>query len=197
MTQSARRTFRALDIALGLTVAAGLAGVLFTAAPAVPPAHQGSVSVSRSQPRGPAPAEPRVNTLFSLDTIGIGHRPDVVVAGKATPGVESAAGETLRLSGWALDPARRVPAGGVLAVLDGRVVARAGVNGSRPDVAQALGVPEASMSGFTLSVPGSALPPGRHHLELRVLSVDKAASIAVPVTVTVVSSVNGAETVHP
>lgn len=197
MTQSARRSASALDIALGLAVAAGLAGVLFTAAPAVPPAHQGSVAASRSQAAAAPAAEPPVDTLFSLDTIGIGNRPDVVVAGKASPSVETGPGAALRLSGWALDPARRAPAGGVLALVDGRVVARAGVNTSRPDVAQALGVPEASASGFALSVPGSALTAGRHHLEVRILTADHAASLATPVTITVVSTVNGAETVRP
>jgi hypothetical protein len=61
----------------------------------------------------------------------------------------------LQITGWAADPATGSPATSVVAVLDGRVVARSTPWADRPDVAAALAHERAFPSGFSLAVPDS------------------------------------------
>jgi len=59
------------------------------------------------------------------------------------------------LGGWAVDPATGGPAGEVVAVVDGRVVATSVTGQPRPDVASALRDPAAADAGFELYVPSN------------------------------------------
>jgi len=58
----------------------------------------------------------------------------------------------LRLSGWAVDAARRVPAHLILAFANGRLAAQGKPSEERPDIAKSLGA-SATRSGYRLLVP--------------------------------------------
>jgi hypothetical protein len=65
----------------------------------------------------------------------------------------------LQVDGWAADFAAGLPAVDVLAVAEGRIVARVRVQGQRPDVAATLGQPGFARSGWNISVASRDLPP--------------------------------------
>lgn len=74
-------------------------------------------------------------------------------------------GERFAVTGWAVDPGLREPAGGVEFRVDGGAWRPARYPLPRPDVAAALNMPGASGSGYRAEVSTGALAPGRHELE--------------------------------
>ena len=81
-------------------------------------------------------------------------------------------GQSVTVTGWAVDEERRSVAGGVDVVVDGMPY-RARYGLARDDVAAYLGFPGCKNSGFTLTVPPSKLvEKGLHHVALRVLAND-------------------------
>lgn len=71
------------------------------------------------------------------------------------------------LSGWAVDREGGKPAARVEAVIDGNAYA-ARYGHPRRDVAEFLGLPGVSASGFSFEMPAAGLTPGRHELRLRI-----------------------------
>ena len=77
--------------------------------------------------------------------------------------------------GWAADPiAKRAGVGLVARVGDVEIDFSVGYGGMRRDVAVALGADELAPSGFGLVIDASALPPGRHDVQLGVIGADGA-----------------------
>jgi len=90
--------------------------------------------------------------------------------------VERASTYTVR--GWAVDDAHHALAGDVDLAVDERLQATFyGVN--RPDVAERASEPAYRYSGVLGTVPARDLPPGPHHLDLRVVSADRGCASAV------------------
>ena len=65
----------------------------------------------------------------------------------------------IQADGWAVDFAAELTAVDVLAVAEGRILARVRVNGERPDVAAAFRQPGLTRSGWKLSVAERDVPP--------------------------------------
>lgn len=65
----------------------------------------------------------------------------------------------LEVDGWAADFAAGLPAVDALAVADGRILARARVQGQRPDVAATLRQPGLARSGWKICMAARDLPP--------------------------------------
>ena len=74
----------------------------------------------------------------------------------------------LTVSGWAVDEAAGAEAAGVFVNVDGRVDVPATYGIDRPDVAAAYGRWRYRYSGFSATIPASALGRGRHTLTLKV-----------------------------
>jgi hypothetical protein len=95
---------------------------------------------------------------------------DEVGANDLGDGAHVAAGDSILIMGWAVDPAGRTRAGGACALVDGQVVRQTARYGElRGDVATALGAPALAASGYTIALAGGALPPGAHVLRIAVL----------------------------
>ncbi|HEY4440835.1 MAG TPA: hypothetical protein VGN14_10280 [Candidatus Elarobacter sp.] len=173
MTDPVAPPHRAIDLALAVLVIGGLGGVLFTAAPWIPPAAPDPAHIERLPNRHDAALRLRPGpATLSLDTIAVVDSGPVVVAGHASPVVTVTPGYGVSLGGWAVDGDVGKGASAVLATVDGKVVERALAYGPRPDVASALRMPDAVHCQFAISIPGSALPPGTHHIGLRAVSAD-------------------------
>ena len=84
------------------------------------------------------------------------------------------AGSRLEIEGWAADPAaRRCGAGLVAHAGETRLDLSAGYGDFRSDVSEALGGDSAfDRSGFGATIEASALPAGRHDLELGVIAAN-------------------------
>jgi hypothetical protein len=108
----------------------------------------------------PAPTD--VATAFYVDRLGPIENPSSTFE-LTIPG-----GEAFAVQGWALDVRRARPAAAIDLVLDGRVF-RTSVRVPRGDVASAQGNPRYLRCGFNTELPASAMVPGPHELEVRVL----------------------------
>lgn len=94
-----------------------------------------------------------------------------------------AAGQTIRIQGWALDARTMKPGAFLLYALDGGAPTRvSGYPLPRPDVAAALGVPTAAKSGFVLPINLAGLRQGPHRFHFT-LSTSDAAMTALPTDV--------------
>ncbi len=77
-------------------------------------------------------------------------------------------GDSITVTGWAVDGDKKTDAGGVYIDIDGRLFpASYGLN--RPDVAKAFNNPLYQYSGFECVIPGSALIKGQHSLSIKIL----------------------------
>ena len=194
---STGRGIRAIDVAFGTLVVVGLAAVLSTAVPEVPPLAATAVTtVPVSSRDGTLAAKPG-SALFSLDTIGIGASADVVVAGHPRPSVIAPVGSSLRIGGWAVDPATGKPVSAVLLAVDGHVLARSSIGIQRPDVAAALHLPDAAASGFRAELARDHLPLGHHTVELRFVDTAGDGYYVTPVRIAVTIRPNVPGTVRP
>jgi hypothetical protein len=111
----------------------------------------------------PAPS----STAFHLDTINnveaSQHKQPIVLPGKD---------RFIIVRGWAVDADAKDLAGGVYVKIDGKLFpAFYGI--SREDVAQALGDPTYSNSGFERAIPISSIGSGVHKLSIIVVTSDK------------------------
>ena len=104
-------------------------------------------------------------TRFYIDRLGPHIDPT------AQPRLTVRRGEQLVLAGWALDAARRRPAEAVELVLDG-VRFRTAVRIPRADVATVHGDEAYLRSGFDTWLPGKAITPGAHRLEILIVLAD-------------------------
>lgn len=194
---STGRSIRAIDVAFGTLVVMGLAAVLLTAVPEVPPlAATAVITVPVSSRDATLPEKPG-SVLFSLDTIGVGASADVVVAGHLRPSVVAPPGSSLRIAGWAVDPATGKPASAVLLAVDGHVRVRSSIGIQRPDVAAALHLPDAAASGFRAELSHDDLPPGHHTVELRCVDTARDGYYVAPMRITVAIRPNVPGTVRP
>jgi hypothetical protein len=79
--------------------------------------------------------------------------------------------KAIPIIGWAVDFNAKALASGIELAIDGRPY-KAKYGESRPDVSAALKNPVYTNSGYTFVLPADSLTPGKHSLELRVLSSD-------------------------
>ena len=96
------------------------------------------------------------------------------IAGQAPqPGIPiSVKTPNFMVKGWAVDPAAKVPAGGVIVhVEDKDFVANYGA--PRPDVAANLKNPDYVKTGFNVIIDSSAIGKGKHTLIFRVVTPDR------------------------
>lgn len=103
--------------------------------------------------------------LFNIDYLGAEGQ----LLGSTVQKVR--AHSTLYISGWALDQKNNVMAGAVSVVLD-RLVYPARYGIERPDVAAYFHNSGFARAGFTVSINGTAMTPGRHTLRVRVFATD-------------------------
>jgi hypothetical protein len=129
-------------------------------------------SVSPAVPTASTPSAGQLKlsaatTDASLDTVC-----GKVVNGPDEAPIEVPAGGTIQVEGWAVDK----PAGGlaraVLIIVDEQFPVQAEYGQERADVAEALGNAAYLKSGYSANIPSELLPPGRHTLEVRVVSQD-------------------------
>jgi hypothetical protein len=76
------------------------------------------------------------------------------------------------ITGWAVDDAKKVTAGGVDVVID-QVPFSAHYGSERVDVATHFKQPEYQKSGFELTIAPGQLAKGQHSVSIRVISSDK------------------------
>jgi hypothetical protein len=77
----------------------------------------------------------------------------------------------LRITGWLLPDGKSGVTTALDTSIDGTLL-HAYIGFPRPDVSAALGGAQFQDSGFTAVVPAASLPPGRHQLSFRAVSVD-------------------------
>ncbi len=164
-----------LGIAIAVTVVAGLAAGM--AARGMWVDVSGEPFAMKSAPRvlparlGPAKGRGQI----SIDALGpVGHR-----AASRFGHLVLRAGESLRLDGWAYDVTLNAACSDVAAIVDDH--AYAGSYGlERPDVATAWGASHLE-TGYTITIDGSELRLGHHHLEVRCIE-STGASLSSPTT---------------
>jgi hypothetical protein len=111
---------------------------------------------------------PPSGPLFYLDALGPASAP--LDAGRQPVVLQRSDGWAL-VRGWAVDPAARRRAGGLIVTVDGApVTMRCGE--ARSDVAEAFGVAGYADAGCSGVLLLDALAPGRHEVRFRVLSFD-------------------------
>lgn len=121
----------------------------------------------RTGPYDPARLTPMdVTTALSIDGIG-----DLSATWDTPRPLPLAAGAPLTLTGWAVDVLRFAPARGVFFTIDGTRDFPAEYGQSRYDVARLLGHKYAA-SGFQVTIPTEALPPGAHTLAIKIVTDD-------------------------
>jgi hypothetical protein len=93
---------------------------------------------------------------------------------RGVPGihVSRAAGQPVKLTGWAIDDLAWRPASGVTLRLDGQTEFPAVYGLENKDVAKILQNPEFRWTGFDATIPLDKVSPGMHTLELRILRTD-------------------------
>jgi len=109
-----------------------------------------------------------VKALGNIDAFG------ALQDGKPVPapsGFVAGRGVTLWLNGWAADVPGKVPAQAACIVIDGKLQpgASAQYGNPRPDVATAYKVDALTSTGFTVTIPVSALHRGLHHVTVAVV----------------------------
>jgi phosphoglycerol transferase len=117
--------------------------------------------------------------MMVLDQIGTARSP----FGDGSVRVSSS--DELRVSGWAVDHPSKSAANAVDVVID-RTPFASTYGATRDDVAEYFQRPGYRDTGFTASIPGSAIAKGEHTLTLRVVAADGRCyfqSRAIPVTV--------------
>ncbi len=127
-------------------------------------------------------------TPYAIDAISIGAA--TMPAAPLRAPVAVAAGSILTLRGWATAGTGAAPA--VIGVIDDSIVTTAPVDGDRPDVARFFNEERFAKSGFALSIPTAALLPGRHDVELRIVSPDGSGYYDAPPHVAIIVSAPGA-----
>ena len=76
------------------------------------------------------------------------------------------------LSGWAIDEAKGALAADVFVLVDGQLIAPTDYERHRPDVADHFDNEALSHSGWSANLELENLPPGKHKLNLRIISRD-------------------------
>jgi hypothetical protein len=86
--------------------------------------------------------------------------------------VSRAAGQPVKLTGWAIDDLAWRPASGVTVRLDGQAEFPAVYGLENKDVAKILQNPDFRWTGFDATIPIGKIGPGMHTLELQILRTD-------------------------
>lgn len=107
-------------------------------------------------------------TRFAIDTIN-----DAPFVEEDSSRLSFHSGDTINISGWAIDEFAQKEAGGVFISLDGQRDMPTQYGLDRIDVADALRNYRCRFSGFTSSINASSLNKGRHTLGIKVLTADK------------------------
>jgi len=87
--------------------------------------------------------------------------------------LETEKGDSLKIRGWVVDQDNSKTAGGVLIVIDGNLEVPALYGLDRPDIAAFHKNNNYRYSGFEASVPASVIGPGRHVIDIMVISADR------------------------
>ncbi len=142
----------------------------------------GAVAIAMALFLRPAPLPAGVARFAKWKTImpdralaGRSYALDVIISGDRHFPITGSpvivpAGQTITISGWALDWRTMKPGKAVLAALDGgtpRPVTDAAI--PRPDVVNVLHDPDAATSGFHARISLAGLAPGLHHLAFSVV----------------------------
>jgi phosphoglycerol transferase len=88
-------------------------------------------------------------------------------------GAQVPSSEAFKVAGWAVDPPKRSPAGGVDVVID-RLVFPSIYGTARDDVAEYFRREGYRDTGFTATIPANTIAAGEHWLSVRVVSTDGA-----------------------
>ncbi len=122
--------------------------------------------------------------LFSLDTITVNGRAAVETPEKS---IVIRSGDEVSVAGWAADGVEGEPANAVFAAIGEQAPSIVRGGGERPDVAEALGNPKLSRTGFNGKLVTSGLAEGT--FPLRFFIVDAAATtyneVPSPLSITV------------
>jgi len=86
--------------------------------------------------------------------------------------LETEKGDSLKIRGWAVDQDNSKTAGGVLIAIDGNLEVPALYGLDRPDIAAFHKNSNYRYSGFEASIPASVIGPGRHVIDIMVISAD-------------------------
>lgn len=124
---------------------------------------------ARTQALGTLPLEGL--TQYSIDGAQVDVR-TIPLWPRPQPKLEPYVGEPIVITGWAVDGNLRAPVKSISAVVDGESTYTTVPNIPRPDVAAKLGNPAYTPSGFSLTIPGCALAPGRHLIAFRFVASD-------------------------
>ena len=112
----------------------------------------------------------------------------VVVVGRAGPIADDATiplTGTLVLAGWCADPIARTRGRTIFIIADGhrRVVAHRAYGVARADVATYFATPSLTDVGFTIKVAAHELGPGKHTLQVALVSADSRGFYRLPTVV--------------
>jgi hypothetical protein len=131
-----------------------------------------SVSAPPLFGQSPAPV-PQLAYRLSDEGVLVGPDHQPVPAAKGIRGhVDSVSidGAVVVVNGWAVDVNRREPAFRIVAILDGRLSRMDVPTVRRPDVADALRIPSAETSGYSVRIP---VPAGLTPTRLRIFALLK------------------------
>jgi hypothetical protein len=81
-------------------------------------------------------------------------------------------GATMKIEGWAFDPAGHAAGQGVIARVDHQLDFPGVYGIARPDIAQAIGDPASTDSGFRVELSTNGLKPGIHTITIAVVDAD-------------------------
>jgi hypothetical protein len=148
---------------IGLGVAACVVtAALLHPAPLPDQARTSWLRVSQQQVSG----KHLVRYTFVVDTVQPGNTPQPF----DDKPIAIAPGTQVAIRGWAFDPGLRRTADRFVYRIDGGSWHDSRYHIARPDVAIALGVPDAADSGFEVQLRTSALRAGRHTIELATIA---------------------------
>lgn len=127
------------------------------AAPAPAPLAPGISKNLKRNPEAP---------FYNFDNLGSVHYPAVQKS------LQLQSDDEVMITGWAADPSKKAPAGGVDIVIDG-VPYNAGYGTDRSDVASHYNTPELAKCGFQLRLARKQLTKGPHAVAVRVITRDQ------------------------
>jgi hypothetical protein len=165
-----------LPLALGAVAVAILIAALAVRPQSLPP---GSANFGAAVQVAPS-LIPVSGKTYAIDQVIAGDTVGTPVAPVDVP-----AGVDVHVTGWVLDPRTLAPIDHLLVRIDGGTpISSLNVHMDRPDVADALGIPGATASGFDVRIPTKSLRAGDHTLSFAAVAKDRRA-FALPTAATI------------
>jgi outer membrane protein OmpA-like peptidoglycan-associated protein len=134
--------------------------------------HLDEAKAAAPQAASAALPRPGKAVFYSVDTLAAPQSDPVTVAADDQARIAIHNGQPVEIDGWATDRVAKKPAGGVYIGVDKKKYVKAEYGLERDDVAAALGDPDRTAVGYSVTVPAELLKTGSHALDLIVLNAD-------------------------